>query len=90
MKLAMEHEILSGRVKVIPILTDDVWADAPESVKDKIFADFRGHFEEGMELLVARLGLSSLTDENENPCCKTTCPGGASLQQMRETLQTSP
>jgi hypothetical protein len=65
MKLAMEHEILSGQIKVIPILINDVWSDAPESIKDKSFADFRGNFKEGMNHLVMRLDLSLQTDNGK-------------------------
>ena len=61
MKLAMEHEILSGQIKVIPILINDVWSDVPESIKDKKFADFRGKFEEGMKYLTKRLDPSLQT-----------------------------
>lgn len=47
---ALVHEIERRKVKVMPIRLDD--AKVPDSIIDKVYADFRGSFEDGFRRLI--------------------------------------
>jgi hypothetical protein len=47
---ALVHEIERRKVTVLPIKLDD--ALMPESVHDKLYADFRGSYDEGLNRLL--------------------------------------
>jgi hypothetical protein len=47
---ALVHEIERRKVTVLPIRIDD--AKVPDSIIDKIYADFRGSYEDGFQKLL--------------------------------------
>jgi hypothetical protein len=47
---ALVHEIERRKVAVLPIKLDD--ARMPDSIKDKLYADFRGSYDEGLRNLL--------------------------------------
>jgi len=47
---ALVHEIERRKVTVLPIKLDD--SPMPDSIKDKLYADFRGSYDEGLNKLI--------------------------------------
>ena len=43
---ALVHEIERRKVTVLPVKLDD--AQMPDSINDKLYADFRGSYDEGL------------------------------------------
>lgn len=52
---ALVHEIERRKVTVLPIKLDD--APMPDSIKDKLYADFRGSYDEGLNKLVQSINV---------------------------------
>jgi hypothetical protein len=58
---ALVHEIERRKVAVLPIKLDDI--KMPESVNDKLYADFRGSYEEGLKGLLRSIKAREVTGE---------------------------
>jgi hypothetical protein len=57
---ALVHEIERRKVAVLPIKLDD--ANMPASIHDKLYADFRGSYEEGLKGLLSSIRAREVTD----------------------------
>jgi len=57
---ALVHEIERRKVTVLPIKLDD--AQMPDSINDKLYADFRGSYDEGLSKLLQSIKAREVTD----------------------------
>ena len=60
---ALVHEIERRKVAVLPIKLDDV--KMPDSINDKLYADFRGSYEEGLKGLLQSIKAREVTEMAE-------------------------
>ena len=61
---ALVHEIERRKVAVLPIKLDD--AKMPDSVADKLYADFTGSYEEGLKALLRSIKAREVTQHGAN------------------------
>jgi len=61
---ALVHEIERRKVAVLPIKLDDV--KMPDSINDKLYADFRGSYEEGLKKLLHSIKAREVTNHGRN------------------------
>jgi hypothetical protein len=61
---ALVHEIERRNVHVLPIKLDD--SKMPDSINDKLYADFRGSYEDGIQKLLASIKAREVTDNGGN------------------------
>jgi TIR domain len=61
---ALIHEIERRKVAVLPIKLDD--AKMPDSINDKLYADFRGSYEDGLRKLIDSIKAREVTDDDAN------------------------
>jgi hypothetical protein len=58
---ALVHEIERRKVAVLPVKLDE--AKVPESINDKLYADFRGSYDEGLKGLLRSIKSREVTDD---------------------------
>jgi hypothetical protein len=61
---ALVHEIQRRKVAVLPIKLDEV--KMPDSINDKLYADFTGSYEEGLKGLLRSIKAREVTDDGRN------------------------
>lgn len=61
---ALVHEIERRKVIVLPIKLDEV--KMPDSISDKLYADFRGSYEVGLKALLQSIKAREVTDDGGN------------------------
>lgn len=61
---ALVNEIERRKVVVLPIKIDD--AKMPESINDKLYSDFRGSYDEGLERLLRSIKAREVTNNGDN------------------------
>lgn len=61
---ALVHEIERRKVTVLPIKLDN--EKMPESIHEKLYADFRGSYDEGLQKLLSSINAHEVTDSGGN------------------------
>lgn len=61
---ALVHEIERRKVTVMPIKLDD--APMPDSINDKLYADFRGSYDEGLKKLLQSIKAREVVTNGRN------------------------
>jgi hypothetical protein len=61
---ALVHEIERRKVHILPIMVDN--AAMPESINDKLYADFRGSYEDGMQKLLGSIKAREVNSNGGN------------------------
>jgi predicted peroxiredoxin len=61
---ALVHEIERRKVTVLPIKLDE--AEVPDSIRDKLYANFTGSYEEGLTRLLKSINAREVTDGRGN------------------------